>query len=74
MLPYDDLKYENLDDDPKNIKIVPLASPIPEGWRILTLQEGIELKDLLIPMLGTWSIVAFDKGKLDGSGYGNKIS
>lgn len=37
MLPYDDLKYENLDDDPKNIKIVPLASPIPEGWRILTL-------------------------------------
>ena len=37
MFSYDDQIYEKLDDDPKNIKIVPLASPIPEGWRILTL-------------------------------------
>ena len=24
-------------------------------------------------LLNTWSIVAFDKGKLDGPGYGGKI-
>ena len=37
MFSYNQQIYEELDDDPKNIKIVPLGSPIAEGWRILTL-------------------------------------
>jgi len=33
--------------------------------------EGVEFKEYLVTMLSPWAIVAFDYGKLDGSGYGN---
>ena len=33
----------------------------------------MENKNKLLGMLDTWSIVAFDHGKVDGSGYGSKI-
>lgn len=39
----------------------------------MTYQEGNTYKEQLKQMLGEWSIVAFDHGKIDGSGYGNLI-
>ncbi|KAM3147363.1 hypothetical protein pb186bvf_000614 [Paramecium bursaria] len=56
------------------VRIQSLFQPIPHGWRKLTLAEGHQYKHFLITHLGEWSIVAFDKGKIDGSGYGHKIS
>lgn len=52
----------------------PINEPIPEGWRILSLQEGKQIKEHLLELVGEWGIVGFDTGKLDGSGYGNNIS
>lgn len=41
----------------------------------MTLDEGKKLKDILTrDILCYYSIIAFDKGKLDGRSYGNKIS
>lgn len=56
------------------VMIVPLKDPVPFGWRVLTYQEGQTYKSQLATILDTWSIVAFDQGKLDGKGYGNSLS
>ena len=37
------------------------------------MDEGREIKEQLTSILGAWSIVGFEAGKLDGSGYGNKF-
>ena len=39
----------------------------------MTLNEGTKLRTSLNKLLDEWSIVAFENGKLDGHGYGNKI-
>lgn len=51
-----------------------MKSSIPAGWRVMTLEEGKSYKQSLLKFLGAWSIVGFDRGKIDGSGYGSKIS
>lgn len=56
------------------IRKVGLHTPVPCGWRILARGECYRFKCQLNQMLGQWSIVAFDVGKIDGWGYGNKIS
>ena len=53
---------------------VGLTEPILYGWRALRIDEGREIKDYLNQLLQNWSIVAFATGKIDGFGYGNKIS
>ena len=40
----------------------------------MTIQEGYEFQEQLKKLLTTWSIVAFETGKFDGSGYGYKFS
>ena len=57
-----------------NIKTHSMKSSIPQGWRVMTLEEGKANYKSLLPLLGAWSIVGFDRGKIDGSGYGSKIS
>lgn len=52
---------------------VGLDDPVPAGWRILTFNEGIQIKEELMGLMDEWSIVAFDKGKLEGPGYGYRI-
>lgn len=59
---------------PYTIRKVPLCQPVPHGWRTLAIGEGYKWKCQLNQLLGQWSIVAFDVGKIDGFGYGNKIS
>ncbi len=39
----------------------------------MLIQEGYEYKEQLKKLLQTWSIVAFETGKIDGSGYGYKV-
>lgn len=57
-----------------DVKIIRLCDPIPEGWRVMTMDEGRCMKDDLQKMLTQWSIVAFDHGKLEGPGYGYALS
>ncbi len=59
---------------PFTIRKVPLNQPIPPGWRMLAQCEAIKWKPNINFMLTHWSIVAFNGGKIDGNGYGNKIS
>ena len=51
-----------------------LGSPVPVDWRKLLLDEGKMIKSDLNTLLGQWAVVAFETGKLDGSGYGNVFS
>ena len=46
---------------------------IPSGQRKLRINEGRKIKDYLNELLDNWSVVAFETGKLDGFGYGNKF-
>ena len=55
------------------VTIIPHTHSLPQGWRILTLEEGEMLKHQLAPLLSEWSVVKFDKGKMDGWGYGGQI-
>lgn len=61
-----------------NLKKVPINSEIPQGWRILELEEAKQLKNEINEVCqyrtNTWFIVAFSQGKLDGTGYGNVFS
>ena len=59
---------------PYTIRRVSLYTPVPCGWRMLAIGEGQKWKCQLSQMLCPYSIVAFDVGKIDGSGYGNRIS
>jgi hypothetical protein len=56
------------------VRIIGKSVDVPAGWRILTFEEGTTVKNELLPLLDTWSIVGFDYGKLDGSGYGYQLS
>jgi hypothetical protein len=56
------------------VKTIPIAQNPPYGWRVLTIEEGREIKQQLLPLMDQWGIVAFKTGKLDGQGYGFKIS
>jgi hypothetical protein len=49
-----------------NIKTHSIKSSIPAGWRVMTLEEGKSYYKTLLPLLGAWSIVGFDRGKIDG--------
>ena len=59
---------------PYTIRKVPLCQPVPPGWRMLARGEAMKWKSCINSMLTHWSIVALDVGKIDGHGYGNKIS
>ena len=41
--------------------------------RRMTFDEGKQYKMELQRIMQTWSIVAFDYGKMDGRGYGSKM-
>ena len=55
------------------VAILSFSKPIPPGWRQLTIEEGREIKESLNQLLEECSVVAFQTGKLDGIGYGNKF-
>ena len=56
------------------VRVISRNDCVPCGWRILTFNEGAQIKNQLHPLLGQWSIVGFDHGKLDGAGYGYQLS
>jgi hypothetical protein len=45
----------------------------PEGWRVLTMTEGKEIKEHLGNIIGYETKVAFKEGSLDGHGYGHQF-
>ena len=47
---------------------------VPHGWRVVRLEEGRNIAGELSELVDEWGIVGFEHGKLDGAGYGNKIS
>ena len=51
-----------------------INDPIPQGWRVVRLEEGRQIAGELSHLVDAWGIVGFEHGKLDGAGYGNKIS
>lgn len=55
------------------VRIMRLCDPIPDGWRVLTYDEGQCMRSELQQMLTQWSIVAFNHGDLRGPGYGNAL-
>jgi len=61
-----------------NLKKVPLGDEIPNGWRIMTLEEAKKYKQEVNEVCdyknNKWFIVAFETGRLDGLGHGNKFS
>lgn len=46
----------------------------PAGMRRLTIEEVIQLKQMLVRQLNQWDIIKVAGGKIDGYGYGNKIT
>lgn len=60
--------------DVPTLKIIPMTDPIPDGWRAVRFSEAKELKPYIFPLLDTWSTVALEDGKIDGSGYGCNLS
>ena len=56
------------------VSIIQLNYGVPFAHRRVTLEEGKNIKNELVGIVGEWGVVAFGTGKLDGSGYGNKIS
>ena len=53
---------------------VPLSNEIPEKFRPMKITEGRQYKKDLTSIMDYWSIVAFETGKIDGYGHGNRIS
>ena len=56
------------------VAILGFDKPFPNGWERLRYAEAQAYMQYLFQMLGQWSIVAFQDGKIDGHGYGNKYS
>jgi hypothetical protein len=52
------------------VKKISINDSASHGWRFLTMNEGKHILSDLKPLLGEWGIVAFEKGKVGGSGYG----
>ncbi len=46
---------------------------VPQGWRLVRLDEGRQIAGELEQLVDEWGIVGFENGKLDGAGYGKKI-
>ena len=57
-----------------SFEVVKRDLEIPEGKSLVTYDEAVKYKSEIVNLLTTWSIVALDKGKIDGSGYGNNVS
>lgn len=55
------------------VQIAKIDSALEPGWRRMRLEEGKQVKEQLNKLMGSWSIVAFQTGKLDGTGYGNNF-
>ena len=56
-----------------NLKKVPLGDEIPNGWRIMSLEEAKkykqEVNEVCDYKVNQWFRVAFETGRLDGLGY-----
>ena len=55
------------------VAILNFSQPFPQGWERLSFQEAQGILHLIKPLLDEWSIVAFQQGKISGSGYGYDI-
>ena len=58
------------------LKCIAMKDNIPDGWRNLELFEAKEMKSRVhnvCKYAGDWYIVGISQGKIDGTGYGNKI-
>lgn len=53
------------------VSVIRVNDAIPEGWRILTLTEGRQIKEHLGSIVGDDTTVAFVQGRLDGHAHGN---
>ena len=56
----------------QSFKVTTKPSP-PAGYHICSYDEVAYHKGELIKTFATWGIYGFDGGKIDGSGYGNKM-
>jgi len=56
------------------VQIIDKNLTVPPGWRVLTYDEGATFKSQLDSIVPEWGIIGFELGKLDGSGYGSKLS
>jgi len=65
-----------MDGSKVNLRKIGINEKIPNGWRVLQLEEAKYLKSEINSLMGndSWFIVAFATGKLDGKGYGNNFS
>lgn len=55
------------------MSVIKLGDIVPEGWRILTMTEGRQIKEHLGNIVGDDTTVAFVQGRLDGHAYGNQF-
>ena len=51
------------------VAILNFSNQFPQGWERLSYQEAQPILHLLKPLLTEWSIVAYQQGKIAGSGY-----
>lgn len=48
-----------------------IRESVPDGWRLLTMTEGRQIKEHLGDIIGDDARVAFAHGRLDGHAYGH---
>jgi hypothetical protein len=55
------------------VRKIGINEQVPQGWRLVRLEEGRQIAGELAELVEEWGIVGFEHGKLDGAGYGRKI-
>ena len=61
-------------DNGATIQKIAKNAQLPCGAKILTTDDAKAIKSRLNQQIPAWGIVGLLDGKIDGSGYGNKIS
>lgn len=55
------------------VSVISIHEAVPQGWRVLTMTEGRQIKEHLGSIVGDDTTVAFVSGRLDGHGLGNQF-
>ena len=65
--------HDHIDLPIGTVCVIKFTEPFPPMARRMTFDEGRQYRSELQQIMGAWSIVAFDYGKMDGPGYGCKL-